>query len=123
MFFWILSICSLHFKIPSAFMYFSSRMIFASVTSLLLTIFLGPRFIKKLYEMKIGQQVRSLEEVPLLAELHGKKKDTPTMGGVLILSSMLVSLLLWMDLRSLFTWILCLTTVILGFLGGFDDYL
>jgi phospho-N-acetylmuramoyl-pentapeptide-transferase len=104
-------------------MYFSTRMILAAATSLLLTIFLGPRFIKKLYEMKIGQTIRSVQEVPLLAELHGKKKDTPTMGGILILFSMAVSLLLWMDLTSVFTWILLLTTIVLGLLGGADDYL
>ncbi|MBI5272440.1 MAG: phospho-N-acetylmuramoyl-pentapeptide-transferase [Chlamydiia bacterium] len=113
----------LHWKIPSAFFYFSTRMILAAVTSLLLTIFLGPRFIKKLYELKIGQSIRSVEECPLLAELHGKKKDTPTMGGLLILFSMIVSLVLWMDLRSAFTALLLLTTLVLGSLGAADDYL
>src|SRR5438067_951210 len=97
---------SLGLKIPTAFTYSSTRMILAAATALLLTIFLGPRFIKKLYEMKIGQTIRSVQEVPLLAELHGKKKDTPTMGGILILFSMAVSLFLWMDLRNVFTWIL-----------------
>ena len=122
---WLLNYLTstLHLKIPAAFMYFSTRMIFASITGLLLTIFLGPWFIKKLYELKIGQTIRSLQEVPLLAELHGKKKDTPTMGGLLILFSMLVSLLLWMDLENVFTWILGLTTLVLGSLGASDDYL
>ncbi len=114
---------SLGVKVPTAFTYFSTRMILAAATALLLTIFLGPRFIKKLYELKIGQTIRSVEEVPLLAELHGKKKDTPTMGGILILFSMSVSLLLWMDLRNAFTWILALSTLVLGALGGVDDYL
>lgn len=113
----------LHVKVPAAFVYFSTRMIFAAATALLLTIFLGPRFIKKLYEMKIGQPIRSMQEVPLLAELHGKKKDTPTMGGILILFAMAISLFLWMDLTNAFTWILLLTTVVLGVLGGADDYL
>ena len=112
-----------HIKIPAAFVYFSTRMILAAVTSLLFTIVLGPRFIKKLYELKIGQSIRGLEECPLLAELHGKKKDTPTMGGILILSSMAFSLILWMDLRSAFTLILFLTTLCLGALGARDDYL
>ncbi len=116
-------ISSLHLKIPAAFTYFSTRMIFAAMTGLLLTIFLGPWFIKKLYELKIGQPIRSFQEVPLLSELHGKKKDTPTMGGILILFSMFISLFLWMDLENAFTWILALTTVVLGCLGGVDDYL
>ncbi|MGB7978280.1 MAG: phospho-N-acetylmuramoyl-pentapeptide-transferase [Chlamydiales bacterium] len=114
---------SMQWKGPAAFTYFSTRMILAAATALLLTIFLGPRFIKKLYELKIGQTIRSVEEVPLLAELHGKKKDTPTMGGILILFSMAVSLLLWMDLTNAFTWILFFTTLVLGCLGGADDYL
>lgn len=112
-----------HWKIPTVFTYFSTRMMFAAGTGLLLSIFLGPRFIKRLYELKIGQTIRTTEECPLLAELHGKKKDTPTMGGVLILFSMLCALFLWMDLRNVFTWILLLTTLILGVLGGIDDYL
>ncbi len=112
-----------HLKLPAAFIYFSTRMILAAVTSLLFTILLGPRFIKKLYELKIGQSIRGLEECPLLAELHGKKKDTPTMGGILILSSMGLSLILWMDLKSAFTLILFLTTLCLGALGARDDYL
>jgi phospho-N-acetylmuramoyl-pentapeptide-transferase len=114
---------SLGWKIPSAFLYFSTRMILAAATSLLLTIFLGPRFIKKLYEWKIGQSIRGMDECPVLAELHGKKKDTPTMGGVLILFSMGVSLFVWMDLTNVFTWIFLLTSLVLGLMGAADDYL
>ncbi|MCH9704204.1 MAG: phospho-N-acetylmuramoyl-pentapeptide-transferase, partial [Chlamydiae bacterium] len=92
------------------------------ITSLLITIFFGKLFIKKLYELKIGDRVRS-EECPLLGELHRNKNDTPTMGGILILFSLLVSLFLWMDLKSCFTLLLLLTTVVAGVIGGFDDYL
>jgi len=113
----------LQYQVPAAFTYFSTRMMLAAGTGLLLSIFLGPWFIKRLYALKIGQSIRTGEECPLLAELHGKKKETPTMGGVLILFSMSVALFLWMDLRSVFTWILLLTTVVLGVLGGIDDYL
>ncbi len=111
------------YKVPTVFTYFSTRMILAAATALILSIYLGPRFIKKLYEWKIGQSIRSIEECPLLAELHGKKKDTPTMGGLLILFSMIVSLFLWMDLTNVFTWILLLTSLVLGVLGAADDYL
>lgn len=110
-------------KVPAAFYFSSTRMILAALTSLLFTIFLGPPFIKKLYELKIGQSIRSQQECPVLAQLHEKKKDTPTMGGILILSAMVLSLFLWMDLRSSFTIILLMTTVWLGFMGGYDDYL
>ena len=110
-------------QLPSAFTYFSTRMILAAATALILSIYLGPRFIKKLYELKIGQTIRSVEECPLLAELHGKKKDTPTMGGLLMLFSMTVALFLWMDLTNVFTWILLLTSLVLGLVGATDDYL
>lgn len=122
---WLLTYLShsLGWKIPAAFFYISTRMLLASGTSLLLTIFLGPLFIKKLYEWKIGQPIRTVGEVPLLAELHGKKKDTPTMGGVLLVFSMLFSLLVWMDLSQPCTWVLLVVTLSLGFLGGMDDYL
>ena len=113
---------SLGWKIPAVFSYNSTRMIFAALTSLILTIVLGPFFIRKLYGLKTGQSIR-VEDCPLLAELHGKKKDTPTMGGILILFSMLIALILWMDLKSAFTLILFFTTVTLGWIGGIDDYL
>lgn len=109
-------------KVPTFFFYSSTRMLLAAVFSLLLTIWLGPRFIKKLYELKIGQSIR-MQECPLLGKLHEKKKDTPTMGGVLILTSMAISTLLWMDLGSIYTWILLLSMLFFGFIGGIDDYL
>jgi len=100
----------------------STRMILALLTSLLASILLGPRFIRMLIRLKVGQTIRT-EECPPLGDLHKKKKDTPTMGGALILSSMLLSLFLWMDPTHLFTWLLLVTTVFLGFVGGYDDYL
>lgn len=94
----------------------------AAITTLVITIFIGPRFIKKLYELKMGQSIR-VEDCPLLGQLHQKKKNTPTMGGILILSSMLIALFLWMDLSSSYTLILAITTLWLGLIGGIDDYL
>ena len=109
-------------KVPMVFYYTSTRMMLAAITSLVISIFFGPLFIKKLYELKIGQPIR-MEECPLLGQLHAKKKDTPTMGGVLILFSILISMLLWMDLTHVFTLILFITTLFLGIIGGWDDYL
>ncbi|MES2345919.1 MAG: phospho-N-acetylmuramoyl-pentapeptide-transferase, partial [Chlamydiota bacterium] len=109
-------------KVPTAFAYSSTRMLFAAMTSLVMTILLGPFVINKLYSLKTGQSIR-VEDCPLLAQLHEKKKETPTMGGILILFSMVASLFLWMDLKSPFTLILFVTTVWLGVLGGYDDYL
>lgn len=104
------------------FSYCSTRMALAALTSLVFTIVCGKPFIKKLYEWKIGDRVRS-EDCPLLGELHRDKNNTPTMGGILILSALLLSLLLWMDPRSPFTLILFATTVVVGLLGASDDYL
>ena len=115
-------LASLGWKIPSVFYYSSSRMMLAALTSLLVTIFFGPRFIKKLYEMKTGQSIR-VEDCPMLAQLHEKKKDTPTMGGIFILFAIFVALILWMDLSSIFTLIFCLTIFCLGGIGAYDDYL
>lgn len=109
-------------KMPAAFGYYSTRMLLAALTSLLLSIFLGSYFIRKLYELKIGQPIRK-EECPLLSKLHEKKENTPTMGGILIIFSMIISLFLWMDLTHIFTLILFITTLFLGAIGGRDDYL
>lgn len=111
-------------KVPSVFYYYSTRMMLAAVTALVISIFLGPRFIKMLCDFKIRQSIRSAaDDCAVLGELHKKKKNTPTMGGLLILSSMLVSMFLWMDLTHVFTLILFVTTFVLGFLGARDDYL
>lgn len=123
MIFWIIQfLISKGIRVPAVFEYTSTRMLLAAVTALIFCIFVGPFFIRKLYELKIGQTIRK-EECPLLGELHEKKQDTPTMGGILILSGMLLSLFLWMDFGSIFTWLLLLTTLALGALGGRDDYL
>ncbi len=115
---------SLDWNIPTVFTYYSTRMISAAMTALFLTIFLGPFFIGKLRAFKIGQSIRNADEgCAKLGELHQGKQNNPTMGGVLILFAMLVSMLLWMDLSHVFTLILCVSTLILGFIGGWDDYL
>lgn len=112
----------LGFKLHPFFSYASSRMLLAAATALILTICVGPIFIRTLYRLKIGQKIRK-EECPRLGELHQNKGETPTMGGVLILFSMVISLVLWMDLAHSFTWILGLTTLVLGLVGAFDDWL
>ena len=110
------------FGLPSLWTYVSVRMALAALFSLLFCILLGPRFIRRLYELKVGQPIR-MEECPLLGELHKKKQDTPTMGGILILVAMALSLLLFMRLDHPFTWMLGATTLFLGGLGAIDDYL
>lgn len=109
-------------KIPAVFSYYSTRMMLAALTSLIITLFFGPWFIKKLKEFKIGQSIR-IDDCPHLGELHSKKKDTPTMGGLLILFSMLVSMALFMDMSHIFSLILLLSTLALGGIGFADDFL
>jgi phospho-N-acetylmuramoyl-pentapeptide-transferase len=109
-------------KVPAVFGYVSTRMLLAFSTSLLITIIAGKSFIKKLYELKIGDRVRE-EDCPLLGQLHKNKKDTPTMGGMLILFSLFVSLALWMNWQSSTLLILLFTTLVAGGLGAYDDYL
>lgn len=107
--------------IPAAFSYCSTRMALGAIFSLVFTIFLGKPVLRKLYQWKVGEVIRK-EECPLLGELHRAKKDTPTMGGVLILCALCLSLFLFMDLSSSFTWILLLTTLFLGCVGATDDF-
>jgi phospho-N-acetylmuramoyl-pentapeptide-transferase len=114
---------SLGIHIPAVFSYFSTRMIFAALTSLIITICFGKQFIKKLYDFKMGEMKRYKDDCPYLDKLHIDKNNTPTMGGILILFSMLISLILWMDLSNIFTWIFILASIWLGFTGVVDDYL
>lgn len=98
------------------------RLFLGALSGFLIWMLLGKFFIKKLYEWKIGQKIR-IEECPLLGQLHEKKKETPTMGGALILFSVTLSGLLWMNLESGFTWILLFGLLSLGALGAYDDFL
>ena len=90
---------NLGIPLHSVFTYSSTRMMLAALSSLLCAIWIGPYCIRRLYALKTGQSIR-VEDCPLLAELHQKKKDTPTMGGVFLLFSALISLILWMDWTS-----------------------
>lgn len=101
----------------NVFRYITFRTIYATITALLLTLFIGPWFIRRLASLQIGQQVRN--DGPAT---HLKKMGTPTMGGVLILFSLLTSTLLWADLKNVFIWIVVITTFLLGFLGWMDDW-
>lgn len=109
-------------KLGIVLTYYSTRMILAAVCSLGLVIFLGPYFINFFKSYMQGQAVRT-EDCEQLGQLHEGKKDTPTMGGALILFAMLVSMFLWMDLKHIFTLILFITTLVLGVVGARDDYL
>ncbi len=97
--------------------YVTSRTLFASLTSLFLCVILGPWLIRKLREFQIGQHIR--EDGP---KSHQKKAGTPTMGGVLIIISIVVPTLLWADLRTLYVWIAMFALLAFGVIGFIDDY-
>src|SRR5258707_9741648 len=99
------------------FRYTTFRTAFASITALFLCIALGPWLIGKLREFQIGQFIR--EDGP---KSHQKKAGTPTMGGVLIVISIVVPTLLWADLRNSYVWIALFGLVAYGVIGFFDDY-
>jgi len=99
------------------FRYVTFRTAFASLTALFLCIALGPWLIGKLRQFQIGQYIR--DEGP---KSHQKKAGTPTMGGVLIIISIVVPTLLWADLRYPYVWIALASLVGFGWIGFMDDY-
>jgi len=101
----------------------SFRASMAFLTCFLLSLLVGERVIRKLISMKVGQPIRTAEEVHKLHELHGGKAGTPTMGGVLIIGTLLLSAALWCRLDNPFIQALIVVTVTTGALGFSDDYL
>src|SRR5690349_8657989 len=99
------------------FRYITFRTAFASITALFLCVMLGPWLIQKLREFQIGQFIR--EEGP---KSHQKKAGTPTMGGVLIIISIVVPTILWADLRFGYVWIALGALLGYGWIGFLDDY-
>jgi len=99
------------------FEYLTLRAVLAAATALVIGLFAGPRVIRRLTELKIGQAVRT--EGP---QSHLTKSGTPTMGGALILISIGITTLLWADLTNRFIWVVLLVTLGFGWIGWVDDY-
>jgi phospho-N-acetylmuramoyl-pentapeptide-transferase len=102
----------------NVFQYITFRTAYASLTALLTSLIIGPWLIRRLREFQIGQHIR--EEGP---KSHQTKAGTPTMGGVLIVLSIVMPTLLWTNLRNPFVWVALLATVAYGAIGFADDYL
>ena len=113
---WLQSI-SPEFGFLLVFQYLTLRAVLAAVTALLIGLWIGPKAIRMLTALKIGQPVRGYA-----METHLVKSGTPTMGGVLILFSIAVSTLLWFDLSNRFVWIVLLVTLGFGAIGWVDDW-
>jgi len=107
-----------YFRVFRIFRYLTFRTAFASMTALLIGLLIGPFVIERLREFQIGQYVR--EDGP---QTHLKKGGTPTMGGVLIVISILVPTLLWADLSNPYVWVAMLSTLAFGAIGFADDYI
>jgi phospho-N-acetylmuramoyl-pentapeptide-transferase len=104
-------------RVFSVFNYITLRAVLACLTALAVSLMLGPYMIRKLTAYKIGQAVR--EEGP---RSHLTKAGTPTMGGALILVSIVVTTLLWGDLSNRLLWVVLLVTLAFGSVGWIDDY-
>jgi phospho-N-acetylmuramoyl-pentapeptide-transferase len=101
----------------NVFRYITFRSALAAVTALVLSLGLGKFLIARLREMQVGQHIR--EEGP---QSHYSKKGTPTMGGILIIMSVIIPTLLWADLRNVFVWVAMAAMVAFGLIGFYDDY-
>ena len=111
------------FSPSGAFAEPAGRALLACLVSFALTMIFAPRVIRALISLKIGQPIRTAEEVHKLAELHGAKAGTPTMGGVMILLAVLVPVLLFGRLDNIYIQLMIVSTVWLGLIGGLDDYI
>ena len=104
-------------KALNVFQYVTFRTAYATITALLLSLLFGGRLIQALRRWNIGQQIR--EEGP---QGHKAKRGTPTMGGVLIVGSVLISTLLWARLTNIYIWTIIIATLLFAAIGFLDDY-
>lgn len=106
-----------HFSALNVFRYITVRTAVASASALLLSLLMGPWVIERLRALQVKQYIR--EEGP---KAHQKKAGTPTMGGVLIVASIVIPTLLWADLRNPYVLLATGATVAFGAIGFIDDY-
>src|SRR5690606_36041730 len=106
------------YKVLNVFQYVTFRTAWATITALLLSLFLGKYAIRKLRDLNVGQEIR--EE---LSEEHQAKKGTPTMGGVLIIGAVILSTLLWARLDGVYLWLALGATTAFAAIGFADDYI
>jgi phospho-N-acetylmuramoyl-pentapeptide-transferase len=110
----------LHDRVPvfNVFRYITFRTAGAVLTALLLSLWLGPRFIATLRRLSVGQNIRDVGP-----QSHQVKKGTPTMGGLLILFAVVVPVLLWGNLTNVYLWLVLSVTLLFGAIGFADDFL
>jgi phospho-N-acetylmuramoyl-pentapeptide-transferase len=101
----------------NVFSYLTFRAILSVLTAMILSLYFGPKLIRRLQRMQIGQTIR--DDGP---ESHLSKSGTPTMGGILILGSIVFSTLMWADLSNKYVWVVMAVVVGYGLVGFVDDY-
>jgi phospho-N-acetylmuramoyl-pentapeptide-transferase len=102
----------------NVFQYITFRGAYAALCTLLLCFLFGAPIIERLKRFKIGQSIR--DDGP---STHLKKNGTPTMGGLLIIISVFISMLLWMDLDNSMVWLTLIAFIVFGAIGFADDFL
>ena len=107
-----------YFIFFNVFRYITVRTALAGITALLISFIFGPMLIKLLKKYQLGEEIR--EDVP---ESHLEKRGTPSMGGILIIGSTIISTLLWGKLSEIYIWLAMATMLCFGLLGFWDDYL
>lgn len=100
------------------FRFLTFRSALAAITALVMSLYIGPKIIARLKKQQVDQPIR--EEGP---KTHKKKAGTPTMGGLIILFSVVVPVLLWSDIKSTYIILVLFGTIFLGAVGFLDDYL
>ncbi|MBO4336120.1 MAG: phospho-N-acetylmuramoyl-pentapeptide-transferase [Desulfovibrio sp.] len=115
MFYNLLVPLSSQWPVLNVFRYISFRSMAALITALIISILVGPTFIKMLRRLKCGQYIN--EDV----KLHQNKAGTPTMGGVLLIFTLFISLMFWADLTNRYVWQCLLVVVGFGAVGLWDD--
>lgn len=111
---------SLHeqFSVFNVFRYITFRTVLAVITAFFLCLILGPITIRRMLHLSVNQQIR--DDGP---PTHQKKLGTPTMGGLFILASIILTIFMWGDLHNKYIWIMFLSTTGYGLVGFLDDYL
>jgi len=114
---WLGEYLTQYFSAFNVFSYLTFRAIISTLTALAISLYFGPKLIRYLQRMQIGQTIR--DDGP---ESHLAKSGTPTMGGILILASIIVSVLLWADLSNVYVWVVLFVVTSFGIIGFVDDY-
>lgn len=114
---WLSGWLANYFHFFHVFQYLTLRAILGTLTALIMSLVLGPTIIRQLSSHRVGQVVRN--DGP---QSHLSKAGTPTMGGTLVIISVLISTLLWSDLSNRYVWLVLIMTLGFGAIGYWDDY-